>query len=331
MKWIEDINVPERFSEYNSYVGNKSTNKLAFGVVYNTLYVMAAEGVLKSKEVQDEIVCKTYLKENFKKFKQVYIVNPDLFNALMKTQDVKKIRAETIDHLPYSSFWLDLRPCGVMIRTLIENISIDGVFVSRENYNIEPDRRYVITPEFECDKNSLKLLVKMSVGNKYELLPLNIPVGYSVEEAVRKDWVKAASSSELKETLVVILNHVIKVVYYLCTKKPDIITRKPRVRPTPPKGPKNKKRKKEKPVTENELGYIIGPTFGAAIVKYQREEDPQEHRKGKKKSPHYRAAHFTTVWTGHGDEKTAETRWIDTIYVNAGDDDCRPTTLHNMV
>lgn len=81
----------------------------------------------------------------------------------------------------------------------------------------------------------------------------------------------------------------------------------------------------------SEVGYRVGSTIRKALSNESREKVVYigEHGKGAPKTPHIRRSHFHSYWTGSGDNKTIEVKWINTIFVNGVEKEDK-TTVHKV-
>lgn len=89
---------------------------------------------------------------------------------------------------------------------------------------------------------------------------------------------------------------------------------------------------KPKEKTEfSEVGYRVGSAIRKSISAESREKVVYigEHGKGSPKTPHIRRSHFHSYWTGSGNDKKIEVKWINTIFVNGAEKPDK-TTVHNV-
>lgn len=336
--WIEDIKETKHpvYQKYRELIYSelKPVGNFSVDMAYNILMQTLRENVKiydeeavkfnnTDTERFDNVYFNIFISENFKKHKQIYVLNPILFERLRSTIGIKEIDPDIIDKLPFPTFWLDMSKCNISAG----EDELEGCFICHHKTIYQH-------PEYQKANinNALALVLKFNKNSKYKLIPIDINADENIYNAISRQWDSELTKSQIHEEYKKIFQDILQVVYYMCTVKPDIIT-KPKHKPQPNKSKKNDKKKKKKEITttENQLGYRIGETLGKPVVRYVDSADEYTAGTGTKKSPHYRKAHWQTVRTGKGRENT-ELRWINLIYVNGVEKEVSDIiTLHNMM
>lgn len=276
--------------------------------IQNNAIALDIEGS-KSKNF-DTVVSEWYIKDCFRQYKQVYILNDNLYKRLILTKNINEISFEVLKKLPFNSFYIDSDSCNIYE----QGYKVNGLFVSIENYTING-----------VLYNNLMLILRI---NK-ELIPLRIDLlkSQSIEQAINNTWSNGTyfNNDSLKKVFI----DFFQVVLYMCCDKTDII-KVVQHKPNYKKGKKIKS--KTNPITYSRLGFTIGKTFSNTETKYVSVENSNSNTKGSPKSPHFRRPHWAIYHVG---KDRAETilKWIDLIFVNnysSKDEDNKPITLHNM-
>lgn len=254
-----------------------------------------------------------YIADNFRFYKQVYVMNNVLYDKLIMTKGLDKLTVGLIQKLPFSSFYIDFSQC---------NQEFDGVFICIENVKFK-------------EKESTSLVAIMKI--KDDLYPLMYPLDFNetVEDAIKQSWEIGAIPKVKLEYMTKLFKDVMQVIFYMCTVNPDVVKRYTGNTKKKIKG-KSGNKKPEKQVQVNDIGlsYRVGTTLGKTKVTYinnYASSSDDAAGTGTKKRPHFRSPHWHTYYKGKG-KSEMELKWVDLIYVNGedADDEVKPITLHNM-
>lgn len=339
MYWIDRIKLPSGYSFfknefYSLYPNIQILNKcvpfdmMAFITCQMGEYSMGLN--LESLSMASQ----WYIQENFKRYKQVYILNSKLFSRLKETKNIENISCNVINNLPFDSFYIEADNCDVLIDS---KIPVNGMFVNIEKI-IKDGKSY----------NGLHCILRMANNTFF---PLRIDLSKdktSIISSFNECWHMGRTltenetnvQAEIKKTFVDFL----QVVLYMCCERKDIVKLI--------KNPRKKGKKRQKEIIYSQLGFkigkeileeerrtnsefVIGKTFSNVLVHYSYDSNLEkktinkEEENNRPKAPHFRAAHWAVYHVGKGREQTI-LKWINTIYVNADKVQKTPITLHNM-
>lgn len=260
----------------------------------------------------------TYM-HNWAVYKQSYRFDNDFLSLLMNETDAKSIPVKAlVGSLPYPAFFIDNRfqdESGVKYR---------GVYISL----------LYSTPT----KPELGMMFVEDTGESdYRFLML--PLYYeddTVEELMNKRLQEYANKvsprvKEERDTIIDLAEGIVNVILYLCSQDREVEVIKIATPQSSSTGNKSKKKQKPRTTksTENKVGYKIGASIRASKKVYIHEESENKtHKKGSKKSPHVRRAHYHKYWTGSEKDGTKKivVKLLMPIFV--GKDDA--ATLHKV-
>lgn len=315
--WIDSIKKPDYYDDissqlqYNLKKIKYNTKKTCecydwyFNIQNNAVNLNVQNS--KSKKF-DTVVSEWYIKDCFRQYKQVYILNNSLYHRLISTKNVGEISFEILKKLPFDSFYIDSDSCNI-----IENgYKVNGLFVSIDNY---------VYNGILC--NYLVLILRI---NK-ELVPLRIDLlkNQNIEQAINSNW--CTNSYFDADVLKKLFINFFQIVLYMCCDKADIVKMVQRKQHSK-KGKKVQNRMSS--ITYSQIGFVIGKTFSDKEIKYINNNVSDDNIKGSSKAPHFRKPHWCLYHTGKNRTETV-LKWIDLIFVNGnGSDKELPITLHNM-
>ena len=88
--------------------------------------------LLGNEQILENITSRCYIKNNFKKYKQIYLVNEAFRKKLTQTAGLESISTEMLYNLPYDFFYLQLQYNSNVI---VKREKLEGCFVAREKYS----------------------------------------------------------------------------------------------------------------------------------------------------------------------------------------------------
>ena len=312
--WIDDLKYPEQFEDVlRRTLELNPTFEIKSKVMPMDIIHVVISGyndnpmsrrLLGNEQILENITSRCYIKNNFKKYKQIYLVNEAFRKKLTQTAGLESISTEMLYNLPYDFFYLQLQYNSNVI---VKREKLEGCFVAREKYSNK-----FIENEF------LVLVLKLEHG----YVPLKLKMGQTVQDSIEEVWSKENVLDNERKELQKVFYDLLQIVIYMCSVNPDI----KKVRKS---GTQKKNKKKEKPIDYFELGYILGATFGA--TKYVYEDDSSvETVKDTQKRIHFRRPHWATYHVGKGRTETI-VKWIDTILVNGkGNEDELDVIVHKI-
>lgn len=314
--WIDDLKYPEQFEEFlKRTLELNSTFELKSKVMPMDIIHVVIKGyndnpisrrLLGNEQILEDITSRCYIKNNFKKYKQIYIVNEALRRRLTQTTGIESISTEIMSNLPCDFLFLQLQyNCDVIAK----GQKLEGCFVAREKYSNK-----------SIENELLVLILKLENG----YIPLKLKMGQTIQDSIEEVWSKENVLDDERKELQKVFYDLLQVVIYMCSVNPDI----KKVRKGTQRS-NSKAKKKEKSTNYFELGYVIGATLGA--TKYVYESDNiKETSKGIQKRTHFRRPHWATYHVGKGRTETI-VKWIDTILVNGkGNEDGLDITVHKI-
>ena len=233
--------------------------------------------------------------------KQIYEFDPDFAEALIDTKELK-IYPEIVSHLPYDTFYMDLRKIP-LIKDMGEIYAHVHFF---------PDGQgvlYYITfpPD---DKGGLSRYCTLTDDEK-----ITDEHGYTYYLADKALFKKEMGSKEAADTEIFLW----QAINFLASEKPDIeeneITKKTY-------RPSTRIKNKFSEIRQWDVGFRYGSAIRAEKKSASVDEaDDNEatatinHRRSPR--PHTRCAHWQTVWTGKG-RMIPKQRWFRQTFVGAG-------------
>lgn len=314
--WIDDLKYPEHFEdvlkrtlELNPTLELKS-KVMPMDVVqvvingYNDNPV--SRKLLGNEKILEDITSRCYIKSNFKKYKQIYLVNETLRKRLAQTIGLESVSTEIIEKLPCDFFYLQLQYNSDVIA---KGQKVEGCFVSREQFSNN-----------NTEHENLVLVLKLENG----YVPLKLEIGQIIQDSIEKIWSKENVLNDERVEMRKIFSDLLQIVVYMCSIESDIKkVRKGGVQ-------KNKGKKKVKENSYFELGYVIGATLGATRYVYEdSNSNEKEIEKSSSKRTHFRKPHWATYHVGKGRTETI-VKWLDTILVNAKNEDGLEITVHKI-
>lgn len=320
--WIENLKYPTNYELIlkETLIKNadiKSFETLNKIIPFDIAYIIIngynnnpqSRAFLKSTNTLDDTICECYIKNNFSKYKQIYLLSEPLRKRLAQTKGLDTISMEILNKLPYDFFYIELDMNNDIV---IKNQKLQGFIVSKETFNND-----------NVAHNNLVLILKLE--NTY--IPLKIKMHETVEQSIKSLWSSEDMSTEEKEKSSKIFHDLLQVVVYMCSIKPDI---KKSRRGTQLKSKSKNKSKKEKPIIYNEIGFTIGTTLGATKYVYENNTPIDTISKtNTKKAPHIRKPHWHTYKTGKGRSEIS-VKWLDAMFINATDENDINITIHKM-
>lgn len=326
--WIDEIHYPEDYSEVKNklYALNPSIQTHNKCVPFEVISCMIGKpnGQLSREEMVK--LSQWYIKDNFKKYKQVYILNKKLFERLRETKNIESIEPKVLNNLPFDSFYIDAESCDFYIDS---KIPVNGMFVNIEKIS-------------QNGKNYNFLYCVLRIDNK-AFYPLCIDLDKDKTSIVSSFDEHFGKSIEKLQKMKKVFVDFMQVILYMCCERKDIVKLI--------KKPRKKGKYRQKAITYNQLGFkigkeileeerransefVIGKTFSDVSIRYSYASPPEEkvtdeEKISRPKAPHFRAAHWAIYHVGKGREQTI-LKWINTIYVNGDKTDNMPITLHDM-
>lgn len=249
---------------------------------------------------------------SWRRHKQVYRFDPDLFRLLAEQADENTIiPKETLLHLPYQCIYIDLTP---------QHCEADGVFVS---WDLE------VTGNMEITKSPL-LLFTMVRGTSCYPNYVSFDYGETIQDIVdnmkanmRETIAKATKAMQrameayftmLGDTLPVF----IQLTLYLCAANREVAPEKEQeavYRPPAPYAIKDKRREVRLFECGRQTGELIRKFQISGQIKRAKETAAG---KGSPKRPHSRRAHWHHYWTGPRDGKRQLIlKWNPPAFINA--------------
>lgn len=205
----------------------------------------------------------------------------------------------------------------------IETSERTGFFVCLENDPVRGDKelRFVFVDADTTNDNE-------------PLIPgyISFEDNETIGEQVKKMYEPLNATDKMQAEIARQLASAFQLVLYLCSKQPDL-------------------RQTKKPVKRSAVvhdsyrevrQWDVGIRYGNAIRSYQKKIEEDSHNDDyaitKRKShapmrPHIRRGHFHHYWVGPRNkpaERKQELIWLEPTFVNAGDADKLPTTIHSV-
>ena len=249
--------------------------------------------------------------------KNKQVIKPDATFAYYLTMtDKLTITKDILEHLPYSSFYLDLSDCKGMFEDALGAF----VFITKTKEDCYSLAIYLICDDQECalysnymhfydlDKEDAVVDVK-SLTDISDAWDWKNPTGLEGVEFSQSN--KKLPDKSIK-------TFVMQLLCYMSADKPDIVPNKEMTntyRPTP-----NVIKNKFREVFINDVGYRVG----ANLLKkkkeveelYTKSEEYANENPKTRKPPcaHYRRAHWHGYWTGKGRTEYI-TKWVEPVFV----------------
>lgn len=223
----------------------------------------------------------------------VYRFDPDLYEKLVETPLDREIPCERLLRLP--EWCVTMATPGLMMR--------------------DTPKSHVMLTVTLRDSRPVILM-----GSNL-LAPITVPL---VRQSVLDVLEQARLSGDVKEAYAPFVRSALALALYLCTEEPGI--ERDQRRPA-----RVKLRTSWKPGPPSQVQpWLVGERMGSALRRAREEwaaaeadadEGPDgEADEGKRRArprPHFRAAHFRTVWLGPRDNPHSDFRWIPPTLVNA--------------
>lgn len=318
MYWIETLPIPNNYLEIrnlvleaNSKLHCESKEVLAIsqhiGRQYQKYNIMS---VFKDYNYTfEDAVLGWYIKRRFSQYKQIYVVNCELYSELKKTTGVETVNSTIISKLPIDSFYLDLNQCNLKLSS---KEIIEGAFISVDEFNLD-----------NAENQELNIILKVSSStSNFYFVSASLP---TKEEASLTEQTEHWASNAISEELRKHFKDILQLVLYLCSDDIDIVRRPKKVCKT---SSSSSKKRREKQIAIFDLGYRIGNDLKKSRIAYEEEVNNQTHRKGSSKIPHVRRPHWCLYHVGKGRTETV-LKWINLIIVNNDKAELIPT-IHKI-
>ena len=324
--WIENLKYPINYELVLKETISKSAEIKSFETLnriipFDIVYIIInaynnnsqSRSFLKSTNTLDDDICECYIKNNFSRYKQIYLLNESLRKRLFQTKGLDTISMEILNKLPYDFFYVEL---AMNSNLMIKNQKVQGFIVSKEMFTND-----------NSTHNNLVLILKLETG----YMPLKIKMCETIEQSINSLWSIEDISNKEKEEYIKIFHDILQVVVYMCSINPDI--KKSRRGIQVKNKFKNKSKKSEKPITYNEIGFKLGATLGATKYIYDDENNDvintTSKTKKSKKVPHIRKPHWHTYRVGKN-RTDISIKWLDAMFINATDENDVSITIHKM-
>jgi len=216
--------------------------------------------------------------------RQVYQINPDIAEELLKTPFDSNIPVQVLSNFPNFSIYID-------IKLTCDDINISGVWVC------------MVTSNVDMASKSLLFVVDVMDDKYSDLEPMVIPLkeNVNIHEAIALayDEMKAGGPEApafccIPDAHNRLLSKLINVVLYICSTNCDVIDKSPSVMINP-FGKKWKKSGKFQLLPAMRHKYFsVGDNFSKQIQESQREAKASTNPI----RPHVRRAHWHGFWTG---------------------------------
>lgn len=262
-----------------------------------------------------ELIVTWFAQDVFKAYRQIYIINSHLYKELIETSKTTKIDTQSFNQLPFQCFYVDTTQCDVFLN----NIKILG-FLAND--------AHILKANFSTHR----LEIVLHLNNDFSFV---VPLDISVDTLClnEEDIIKCINPENLPEIIkndfqnfIKVITNFVLILLYMSSANSDI----KKVKVNNSKKKKKTTNKNRKEPTINRVGYKIGAILTKTKIQYEQDL-VNYNAKGTKKSPHFRKAHFSTYYVGHGDDKKPILKWISAIYVNANNKDDDITTLHKVI
>ena len=259
-------------------------------------------------EVRDSQVAPLIL-DKWIRNKQVYRPEATFSKYLLKT-DSLSIVPYYLEHLPYSTFYLDLTEASKEI----DFGDIHGTFVNiTKGFN----DTYALTLYIISNQ---KLMFSYYLNmNEVSMKKISMEM---FEESVTLDTIPRSKVLTNVESTDVpaqkIMLMVLQMICYLNVKKPDIKPADEMRKTYHPRKSGNIKNTYSE-VMINEVGVTIGSTISSAETKKTSDTTSEATGTHRSPSPHMRKAHWHHFWCGSekDDTKHLELRWIEPVFVGS--------------
>lgn len=321
MYFFENMKIPEAYETTKNYLmmqpctnnGISGPLKNCNCVIYDTCFFavkhIKPDGT--AGDLLEQETSRLYIADNFRRYKQIYLLNKDLYNNLKTTTGAGTLcAADVLQLLPYPSFYIDMKQTGETLSSSGETVA--GAFVCLEHAEHQGG-----------NIDTLRIIIDIS--GYY--VPVSMPVNTKSTITDITDFWPAEHQGRSADDIRSLLSHIIQVILYMCAAGSDVV----RVPGTHRKKTGSKAGSNiPKPARVSQIGYKIGPVLSKQkkIYEYSEADSSKEEKHGPSKAPHFRAPHWQLYHVGKGRTETV-LKWIDLIFVNgsAGDSDI---TLHNM-
>ena len=227
------------------------------------------------------------------KTKQVYRFDDDLWNTIQSVEKAE-VHCAVFDLLPFPTFWIDRE--------------FENGFAG-------------------CMFNRLDGEVWFSFLRDDDIISyLKIPYTDNTDGATIEDLLEGY---DIPEWFFKNLHSALNAVIYLCTTEPDISTTKVEL-PTIAKRTTKKPAKQAGKKNTVKIGNV-GANVGRIIREYEERErrvsagSVGTGKKGTKKSPHIRKAHYHSYWIKENGEKQLIVKFLSPIFVHGESKNIKPT------
>ena len=259
-----------------------------------------------------DIILRPYILHNWKRNKQVYKIDGDFAQALLKTENICLSR-DTFNHLPCKHFYVDVseyiqfRPIQgifVDIFNMQEEFAVCIYMVSNEAFWSNYD--FIGFNEKGEAKINIEDFARNGLFDEFKYCDYDTHLkGKSVEKNI----------NGLKPKEVAFF--VYQLITYMTSHEPQV-EESPLTKSTyrPPKQGATIKNKFSE-IQMYDVGVRFGRAFKAQKKKYNCDTILTHHMAKARKSPipHFRSAHWQTYWTGKG-RTTPIVKWKEPTFVN---------------
>lgn len=272
--------------------------------------ILIKQGIEYSRNERERLLAEYQLMVLWSKNKQVYRFDKDFLDAIRETDNIF-VSKSMLRHLPYGNMYFDLSDN----EDLCNELGCKGIFFSV----ICLPYGYDITISTLAGNNDVPSIVDRL---DFTVLQENEDRIVSKEEYIKQNLETGRRKREFAELEFIKM----QLLCYLCSVEPDI--QQDMQTTIAYKAPKNGNIKNV--FTEVKI-YETGVRYGNAFRKWKAERlsapSSASGNTGSKKRPHYRRAHWSHFWYGHGDNKEKRPKWISEIMVGTGE---TVATIHKV-
>lgn len=264
-----------------------------------------------------------YTVADWNRFKKIYMFHPSFVKYLEDTESCK-ISTDVWKRLPFESFYIDYGhriveandymnyknqitdSYGMFVRAHISDDKIDlGVEIIGKQTNGKP--------------NGIGFVQEIQNGQNYD---------EAIDYIVKRDGTKLSDEEVIivRDSWKPYFRIAINACQYLCASNAEIrdisVPKKDRPMIVDKQG-----KKKPVAIKVSNVGFHLGEKF-ERMYQDLESETRREGRKGIKKRPHVRRAHWHHYWTGPG-RTVLEVRWLEPVFVMGTEEEI-DTVIHEV-
>lgn len=269
--------------------------------------------------------------DKWAKNKQVYKINSDFLNELLKTEKLR-IEKDALSYLPFQTFYIDISDNV----ELCKRLNFVGAFISveevKKNYCDNFGNNEVLDvpcyPVHICRMNEDYYYATVAtIENMGKDLFLSIDSDTFAIDAFDEDG--NFKRTEIETDSRAFMTVIIQLLIYLSSVQPDI--QESEATKSTYRKPFGEPKNKFSEVRQWDVGY----RFGSAFRKWKSSQSAGTvtHGTGTAKRPHSRRAHWHSFWckTDAG-ERVLRQKWLAEMFINANPDENEelPATIHNV-